>query len=75
MKTTRIASGYYEFKHKGQLVKIIRTEIPHENYKSYWYCQINESEVNDYNSSKKKCIDSAIYMIDNAKAYGLILNN
>jgi hypothetical protein len=75
MTTKKIASGYYTFQYKGQSVEIVRIEMPEENHKVYWYSQINGSEANDYNGSKKICIENAIYMIDNPKTYGLNLIN
>ena len=73
MKTTKIASGYYSFEYKNQKIKIVRMEMPEENYKVYWYSEINGAEANDYSLTKKHCIESAIYMIDNAEIYGLRL--
>lgn len=72
MKTTRIANGYYKGTYKGQDVVITKTWIEWSN-ETLWYFEINGEDANDYVTTKKMAILSAMDMIDNANEYGLDL--
>ena len=74
MKTRKISAGCYEFNYKSQNVRIIKTE---DSYSGgyVWYSVLNDNyeDVHDVSYSKKACIDSAVYMIDNPTEFEIDL--
>jgi len=61
----------YKQIYKGQEISV--TKVYDETGKTYWYCQVNGNDANDWVLLKRTAIAAAKEMIDNPKNYGLEL--
>lgn len=62
MKTTKIASGVYQFNYKGYLVQLVKVE----GFQN-WYFTLNGGGADDWHSTKKDATIAAIEYIDYLK--------